>query len=717
MSMGESRGDGYGGSDWHWCWVTVAEEETVDTGLGDIHIDENLLLDWREDRVSSPREVSKLLRINCESYWSLILGMSILGLVLVVPEGWEVVVFNWAVATESSDSWTTLTLSRVDVTFRAKGSSNVTVTRFTSQLIVAVESVESISALVAGSSSRVLLTHTLSAFQVAGVQSRDGSIGVTLAASASILVMVLEVPECWLTLVADSSSNMLSAGTKLSWRHFIASLEVTSHSRWVAVAFFANREVVEIGFASITSLSFEISLTVTLPISVTGLSLGSSDKTLTSTAVGIVVESSSTLVTSSSGEVSVARTLSRSGVTFWRSDSGSIAGASLAIRVSVEGDVTTIAFVTGESFLAEALTGSLVANSSFGSHGITVAEFTIISKVSNLALVARQTSIRRLTLALSSDSRAIRVLRSDRITNTVDTPGSHICESSGARVTELSSESWLTWTLSVFWNAHVSGGSINEAFARLASRWVVVSRSTLVTVLSDESSLALALSSSLSTRSSVLVWVAIASLARLWLIPSGTVWTEVSIGALVTVDSLGVVPTVHTNTSSLIVSLRVDGLLVEVHLLVVVALVGSSEAVASLAGEVLMGGGRFPFLLNVSRTASLAHVSASVVFTATEKRLWSLGIEDVTGDGVTIANATSSDHDFLDGVEVSSSHCRISPLIELHQVSLQSSCSEKSESDVGGSREVLKDLRSGEFQGSRAVFQNLNDHFSVFQWL
>lgn len=169
MGVSKSWSDGDSGSDWNTGRVSVTEKETIDGSLVDVDVDEDLLLNRGENGISTPREVGKLFWVDSESNWSLIFGMGVLGLILIVPQSWEIVVLNRAVTTKSGYSRSALALSGLDVTLSSQSSSNVTVTWLASQLVIAVKAVKTVGTLVARPSVGVLLAHTLSGFQVASV--------------------------------------------------------------------------------------------------------------------------------------------------------------------------------------------------------------------------------------------------------------------------------------------------------------------------------------------------------------------------------------------------------------------------------------------------------------------------------------------------------------------------------------------------------------------
>lgn len=165
------------------------------------------------------------------------------------------------------------------------------------------------------------------------------------------------------------------------------------------------------------------------------------------------------------------------------------------------------------------------------------------------------------------------MLRTGSITDTVNTSSSHVRESRSTSLTESATKARFAWALTVFGKANITDRSVDVTLAWLAFWSIVVSGGALITVLSNKTSLTLAFSSLLGAGASVLVGVAVANFAWLWFIPSYSGWTEISVGALVTVDSFCVITTVHADTSSFVISLRVHGQLVVVDLLVVVAFI------------------------------------------------------------------------------------------------------------------------------------------------
>lgn len=103
--------------------------------------------------------------------------------------------------------------------------------------------------------------------------------------------------------------------------------------------------------------------------------------------------------------------------------------------------------------------------------------------------------------------------------------------------------------------------------------------------------------------------------ANISFIPVFSIWSVVSVLALITVDAFGVVTTILTDTSTFIDSVDIQRFSFQVNFFRVDALVGVTMTVARLALEWPGVGVLSPFLLLESRTTLLTLNSAGVVLT------------------------------------------------------------------------------------------------------
>lgn len=122
-----------------------------------------MLLNRREDRVSSPTEVRELTGVNCVSDGSVSLSVTVFGLVQVLVQSGIVVVLDWLVASREiplysflrliplpgpRDARTTFALACFHVAFRGpQRTAGITIARLATHLVVALKIVIAFGAL------------------------------------------------------------------------------------------------------------------------------------------------------------------------------------------------------------------------------------------------------------------------------------------------------------------------------------------------------------------------------------------------------------------------------------------------------------------------------------------------------------------------------------------------------------------------------------------
>lgn len=84
---------------------------------------------------------------------------------------------------------------------------------------------------------------------------------------------------------------------------------------------------------------------------------------------------------------------------------------------------------------------------------------------------------------------------------------------------------------------------------------------------------------------------------------------------------------------------------------------------------------------------------------------------------MSIAHTSTSHQDFLDSVEVPPGYGRIGMLVEIHEMTLESAGSEQTESDVGGTGEVLESFGCTKLLTRGTILEEIDDHLSVLQRL
>lgn len=126
----------------------------------------------------------------------------------------------------------------------------------------------------------------------------------------------------------------------------------------------------------------------------------------------------------------------------------------------------------------------------------------------------------------------------------------------------------LAWALSSPDLTNGIGSALPVAVTRLAVRVVIVAVTAGIAVRWQECRLALALTSTFLTVSSIVVIVAVARLADISIIEVLVEGSVVAGYTLVTVDALGVVLAVEAATTSLIVAMYVFGESLFIHLLI-----------------------------------------------------------------------------------------------------------------------------------------------------
>lgn len=182
--------------------------------------------------------------------------------------------------------------------------------------------------------------------------------------------------------------------------------------------------------------------------------------------------------------------------------------------------------------------------------------------------------------------------------------------------------------------------------------------------------------------------VAVTGLTDITVIERTIEGTIEAIFASVTVGSLCVVLTVNTDTSSITNSIHVQGKFLSVNVRIIVTVLRVIEAVTLLTDVRIVNCCRFPCLLRVSMSTDVTLRSICVVLTlAFENRVLRV-VCDVTGVCMSVTDTSTSDIDVFDGVEVSSSDCRIL-FSNGYQVSKSCLWSQESQSNVGCLRKLL----------------------------